>query len=351
MEITKEAERIYIYTEYKRGKNAKEIFDQLTEVWGDSVSSYRTIARWVSDFKSNTRESVEDLEKSGCPVTASGDNVVQAVKNIINNDRHVTLRALAETVAVSLGTVHSIVKELQMRNVMSAWVPHDLTEENKRQRVMCATNMLSLFGDFGDSFPVLYACEDETWIHFKPQANRRNSRVWVHKNEPLPQVTRNKLTNQKCLLLIAFTHAGHYSVKALPYGETVDGDVYINFIRQTATKWRNQKNRVMLTKMFLQHDNARPHVSKKVTNFLSTFGTQILKQSPYSPDLNLLDRWVNDYIKQKLEKEVFSSHAEVEQAVMQVLKNISKEKLFSEFQNLKKHCLKVIDKGGCYITK
>ena len=60
----------------------------------------------------------------------------------------------------------------------------------------------------------------------------------------------------------------------------------------------------------LQHDNARPHVSKCTQNFLSSIGITVLKNwPPYSPDLNIIE-----VIWAKMKKRVQSaSPASVEQ--------------------------------------
>ena len=68
--------RFYIKTQYKLGKQAIEIFNQLKAVYNDQAPSYATVARWVTLFK-NGRESIEDDPRSG---------PIEAVSKVIMED-------------------------------------------------------------------------------------------------------------------------------------------------------------------------------------------------------------------------------------------------------------------------
>ena len=49
-------------------------------------------------------------------------------------------------VGMSLSTVHFILKKhLKVRNIIARWVPHLLTDEQNRQRVLVAKKLLKMF--------------------------------------------------------------------------------------------------------------------------------------------------------------------------------------------------------------
>ena len=52
-------------------------------------------------------------------------------------------------------------------------------------------------------------------------------------------------------------------------------------------------------------DNARPHSSSLTQDYLAQSGISVVHQSPYSPDLNLCDRYLFRAIKQYLKNEDF----------------------------------------------
>ena len=65
------------------------------------------------------------------------------IKEIIEGDARFTVRNIAQKVGISLSTVNLILKKhLKVRKIFARWVPHMLTDEQKRQRVKVAKKML-----------------------------------------------------------------------------------------------------------------------------------------------------------------------------------------------------------------
>ena len=77
--------RFYIKTQYKLGKQAFEIFNQLKAVYNDQAPSYATVARWVALFK-NGRESIEDDPRLGHQITGFTQTNIEAVSKVIMED-------------------------------------------------------------------------------------------------------------------------------------------------------------------------------------------------------------------------------------------------------------------------
>ena len=98
------------------------------------------------------------------------------------------------------------------------------------------------------------------------------------------------------------------------------------------------------------HDNARPHIKQCVREFFERRGIELLHQSPYSPDLNLCDRWLNNHIKSMVRGMQFDDESEVFEAVMNTLKNTDESVLRKQLDRLLVHCEKVIACGGGYVT-
>ena len=92
------------------------------------------------------------------------------------------------------------------------------------------------------------------------------------------------------------------------------------------------------------------HTRKVPSKNFSPVGTSSCCQSPYSPDLNLCDRWVNEYIKKQLRETEFSDHKEVKQTVSRVLQETVEELYRMELDKLLKHRTQVIACGGAYVT-
>ena len=71
----------------------------------------------------------------------------------------------------------------------------------------------------------------------------------------------------------------------------------------------------MFDDMLLQMDNLRPHAAVITPQYLSTMGLRMVYQSPYSPDLNLCDRFLFTRLKEFVRPIQYDSKEEVVKAV------------------------------------
>ena len=156
------------------------------------------------------------------------------------------------------------------------------------------------------------------------------------------------LTLKKALVMIALTANKRFSVKALSNGKTIDGKAYLDFVKSTGDKWRCLRSRPVL--LHWQHGNARPHVKTEVSEYFTRRQVTMIRQSPYSPDLNILDRWVNEQLKKDLRLKRFTSAEEVEKEVVRVLNHIDEARYRREVDLLMAHCVNVINSKGHYVT-
>jgi len=170
--------------------------------------------------------------------------------------------------------------------------------------------------------------------------------------KPLRQVVRqSSMTNRKSLLLLAFTPNKRFLVTALPYGVSVDAQCMVDYLRRTGDLWRTLRSKpVRLNEVSLQIDNARPHTARLVPDFLQEKNITTIWQSPYSPDLNLCDRFLFLWLKNSLRGMTFNSVEEVEEASLRVLREISEESLHEQVDLLLEHCHCVIDASGHHVT-
>lgn len=66
MEASKENQKCYIFTHFKLGNAAKQVCEDLLEVFPDAAVSYSSRARWVRSFD-NGNESLLDEHWSRAP--------------------------------------------------------------------------------------------------------------------------------------------------------------------------------------------------------------------------------------------------------------------------------------------
>ena len=107
----------------------------LVQLYGDSAMKKTAVYKWVKRF-SEGRESVTDEERSGRPATSRTEENIANIRNILRENRRLTIRSIGEQVNIDRETVRKIFKEdLDMRKVCTKMVPKELTNEQKQRRV------------------------------------------------------------------------------------------------------------------------------------------------------------------------------------------------------------------------
>jgi predicted transcriptional regulator len=78
-----------------------------------------------------------------------------------------TVRDIARKLGISLSTVHFILKKhLKVRKISVGWVPHLLTDEQKRQLVKVAKTLLQMFQKYDKKQFANVVIGNETWVHY-----------------------------------------------------------------------------------------------------------------------------------------------------------------------------------------
>jgi len=89
---------------------------------------------------------------------------------MLNKDKRLTIRHIAETTSINCSTVQWIVSEdLGMRKVSARWVSRMLTEEQKKVHVDVCADLSRLQAE-PQTFLDRIVTQDETWVHhFDPE--------------------------------------------------------------------------------------------------------------------------------------------------------------------------------------
>jgi [histone H3]-lysine36 N-dimethyltransferase SETMAR len=322
--------RAYIKTRAVLGISATEIFKELVTAWGDDAPQYRTVAKWVTLFKDG-RESLEDDPRSGRPITMFTQDNIALVKQLIDEDPHATYDELEAETCLSRGMLHQIIHvALRMRKLTSRWIPHQLTDEQRVKRLEASRLILAKFKEgkwrLGDIIT-----GDESWFYFRQIAHKLSNKSWVAEGETPRTVVRQNRFESKNMFSIMFKSTGPLHVQCVKKGESITADYYIRNCLSPAIQAINQQRPTSgTTNMKILHDNAKPHVTLSVRNYLDRKGIAIIDHPPYSPDLAPSDFWLFDKIKQQL-----SDHTSVESLKLEItsiVKNIPKEEYLTTFK-------------------
>ena len=310
--------RFYIQMRFKLGCDATSIHNDFVSVYGDQAPAYSTITKWIREFKGG-RTNLEDEPRSGAPITGPTAANIEVVRVLIENNPYLTYDELEAQTMLSRGTLErTIIDCLQLRKVASRYVPHFLSEKNRKDRVRICEYNLDKFKS--GSWRLCDVVTGDESIFFWKQIGRRQSNAsWVAKGESPRTVIKRSQFDDKTMVCIFFSTKGVETITYWDKGNTIDQHSYVDDCLKPLVKVINgHRNTCGTNYLKFHHDNARPHVAKKVIDYLKDQNFVIIDHPPYSPDLAPSDFWLFDYIKQRLD-----DHTNAESLVKQITKIVS----------------------------
>ncbi|GFY05525.1 protein GVQW3 [Trichonephila clavipes] len=138
----KQEQRINLKFLVKLKKTPTECYKLLQEAYGDYSLSRARVFEWCKRF-SQGRESTEDDQRPGRPVTVSSPETVTKINQIVRSDHRMSIWMIAEAVNADKETVRKILhEELDMTKVCAKLVPKNLTPDQKLLRHQVCSDFL-----------------------------------------------------------------------------------------------------------------------------------------------------------------------------------------------------------------
>ena len=257
MDLSKEHYRAVIFYNFKRGLSRKQCFEEINRVLGDKSCSLATIKRWYNEFQRG-RLSLSDGFRAPKLKTAVTEKNIDLVRNMIDEDRHVTVRSIQATLKIGVKAINTILHQhLMVRKLCARWIPHHLTPVQKEYRVQWCRSTLDRFRRGSSNLVYNIITGDETWVYCYDPEKKQQSAVWVFENESAPtKVVREKSRNKK-MVASFFGITGHVSTVALEDRRTVNAEWYTTVCLPQV--FQNVREKRPRGRIILHHDNARPH--------------------------------------------------------------------------------------------
>ena len=341
--------RFYTFMRLKLGDSTTKILQNLHTVFGPTCVNRSTVFRWVEAFQREQGPSSAG-KGPGRPFSVRNEQNIALVKSLVDEDPHSTIRELSEACDLSVGTIHSILHEdLHMRNLAARWVPHLLTDEQKKRRVDCSRQLLR---DFEPNCPKRL-CDlvtgDETWINFYGISNKRCNRAWVGPDGDRPVVLWPGFQSRKRLFTVFFSTQGVVAIDILPAKTSVTATYYTEVVlRKVVEAICEQRPTVGCSRTLMLHDNSAPHKAKVTTTFLEEREIRVLAHSPYSPDLAPCDFWLFPILQEKLAGHKFDRIQDLAKAVKSQLQGIPREQYQMALEMWRRRLEKCIQVKGEY---
>lgn len=343
MELNREHIRAIIYYEWLEVKDAREILDRINRRLGQGTVSKSTVKYWIREFKFG-RQRLEDEHRSGRPSTSTTDENVKLVRELIHANPRVTYDDLERETKISRGSLHSILHDsLGVHKVMSRFIPHRLTETEKKARVDICRENLKLWKNYGARVVERIITGDETYVHYYDAPTRSETKIWVFEDEEPPEVVKRSRTIGKVLYAVFFRCSGLVQAIKLEGQKSVTALWYTTSCLPKVFQDASKKNLLLL------HDNASSHTAKLTTEFLQANHIKTIPHPPYSPDLAMCDFWLFSGLKRSLRGRSFHSEEELDAAVFHFFDSIPENGWREAFDMWKSRMERCIEAHGDYI--
>lgn len=279
-------------------------------------------------------------------------NLIPLIDNEISADPHITCRSLAADHDVSKDMVFRILTEdLHLKSVNDRYVPHDLTEDMKNNRILYCRELLRAARTRNITQRLVHT--DEKQFYCRAMGCPTTRKSWIQPGGDVPTIARRTPMCKKFMVMVALNFEGLVYFKILENGETVDSQCYMTFLEEAFTSFSSYELRrngkaILWENAVIQHDNARPHVSNVTQTFIRSRNCAMLKQAPYSPDVNLLDRFLFPKLEMERSKINFQDRDALRAFLDERLQNLNERMMKKQFEELKTHCQRIIEKNGDY---
>ncbi|CAF4152894.1 unnamed protein product, partial [Rotaria sordida] len=134
--------RFYIKVRTALNIQARIIYDELYSVYGDQAPSLKAVERWSKLYREG-REEIEDKTRPGRPITETTSENIEQIVLLINDNPYLTIEQLEDQTDLSHGIIHQIITDhLNLRKITARYVPKDLADFQRTERVrICKENL------------------------------------------------------------------------------------------------------------------------------------------------------------------------------------------------------------------
>ena len=180
------------------------MYGMLQTAFQPSCMNQASVFEWHKRFKEG-RKSVRDDERCRRSKEVRTPELIGQIKNFMGKDCRVSIETISAQFDVSVGTVHTIIREeLKMRKICTKFVPRVLREDQKERRCHDSREMVKLINSVSAVLDALVTC-DESWIYCYDPETKRQSSQWKHAGSPRPKKARQSKSTHKLLMILFLT--------------------------------------------------------------------------------------------------------------------------------------------------
>lgn len=332
------AKHLVIYWRSK-GYKTKVIAAKLLKSLQSDAPPYPTVSYWVRMIKLKH----DILTVPGGPGRPFEVDLDSKIFEALNEFPFHSLRTLASSLKRPMSTIREHLLRANFEIKHLKWVPHTLSEDQKRSRVEQAGQLLDILSAARHNSWNYLVTGDESWFYLETSYER----IWLQRDSPRPVREKKVINSPKVMITVFWSPNGFHLVEALPKGQTFTSDYFSQTILYSL-----RKNLFAMTgrRTIIHMDNARPHRSKVTTAHLTQFDFRAAPHPPYSPDLAPSDFFLFGVLKHRLEGKKFANPDELLEAIVEVTGSIPRSELKAAFLEWEQRLRKCIELNGDYVS-
>ena len=327
----------------RKNLTKEDIIAELQNTYGDDAYSQSSIYFWIGEIKRG-RTDLFNLPSPGRPVDDQIDTLIQKE---LENDPFVSARIIARRIRVAISTVTThLHKSLKMKNVHFRWIPHLLTEQQKKMRVELSNEILKALEIARKNKFKFILTGDESWFEYAYAYQR----MWVFQDDTYSYFTAPTDIQKKIMVTIFLNGDGLQFIDLKPQGVKINAEYFLhNIIQKLENLDVTNAAKKQKQTMLLHYDNAPSHNANMVTNYLIKTTFRKVPHPPYSPDLAICDFGVFGTAKNYMQGKRFGTEEALLSELNKFFREKPKEFYFSLFESWIERLHKCIDIGGDYV--
>jgi histone-lysine N-methyltransferase SETMAR len=337
--IAKIRDRAIVEFCFKIGFSTATWLELLHELYGKEAPSKNTISAYYFALEAGSFSYI-DPSPTG---RKTNEELILHVEDEIRKNPFLSLRKLAELVDSNKDSVRDIlIYKLGLKKRYLRWIPHSLSDSQKRARVSVAAEMLEVLRKAEKSNFKNVITGDERWILYDYPYDS----FWGKKDDPPTTAPKVTVESSKLMVVVFWGVDDVPVIKFLERGKTMTAalfqEVVIKPLSEIASSLPKEE------KMLVHWDNASSHRAASSRDMVKESILTLLPQPAYSPDVSPSDFFLFGYLKSQLKGKKCKTAAELEERVSSIVKGIPRDMKLHVFHDWMWRLQAIISSGGEY---
>ncbi|KAJ4431847.1 hypothetical protein ANN_20453 [Periplaneta americana] len=217
-------------------------------------------------------------------------------------------------------------QHLGYHKICARWVPRQLSDQHKTQRMASALTFLMRYHTDGDAFLDQIVTADETWVSHNTPETKHQSRQWHHPSSPKkPRIFKQTLSTQKVMTTVFWDRKGVLLLDFMPKGTTINANRYCETLRKIRRAIQSKSPDLAPSDF---------HLFTKLKDFLG--GTRFGSDEELK---NTVNTWLNELAAEEYNTELRQRSITLNSKASEQIR-----------QMFKFNCLILGEKGGCALV-